>query len=76
MHREHAPRFQLEYRIREVEGERQRKRDRRNERTREARGSGAYRFPRLCTVTVEGCPLPFSRLSFLSLVRFNNPRPP
>lgn len=58
MHREHAPRLQLEYRIREDEGERER--GRQAEQESERRGVvGGYRFQRLCNVTVEGYGRPF-----------------
>lgn len=62
MHREHAPRLQLEYRIRKTEGAKEK--ERQAERVsaavverREERGV-RYRFQRLCTVTVEGCLAP------------------
>lgn len=76
MHREHAPRLRLEYRIREIEGEKGKESRAKRERHDVVGVTGSEAVHRNSR-RLRPPTLPrFSRFSSLSPVRFNNPRPP
>lgn len=76
MHREHVPRLQLEYRIREIEGEKEKEGDKQNKRVRDA-GWWGLPVPEAVHCNSRRLCSPLLLLFFPVLrPRFNNPRPP